>query len=269
MLRKFVPFVADLWRYRSLLWQFTLRNVEMRHKGSHLGLIWSVLNPLLMLGLYATVFGYVMGGKFGILPNETRLDYGIGMFLGLAIFQFVAEVMGVAPILIVANPNFVKKVVFPLEILPAANVGSAFVHMVISLGLVFIGLFLFGHASPLGLIWLPIILLPVILGMLGASWFLAALGVFYRDIGQVMQFTIQIIMFSSGVFNSAHSYKAAWVILRFNPLLLAIEQSRNAALWGLPVNLRHIGYIYVVGLAACFIGHLAFMRMKPAFPDVL
>lgn len=269
MLRKTVPFASDLWRYRALLWQFTLRNVEMRHKGSHLGLVWSVLNPLLMLALYALMFGYVMGGKFGVIPNETRIDYGLGMFLGLAIFQFVAEVMGVAPILITSNPNFVKKVVFPLEILPAANVGAAIVHMGISFALVMLGLLTMGHASASGLIWLPVIILPIILLMLGVSWFLAALGVFYRDIGQVMQVLIQILMFSSGVFNSAMSFKAAWTYLRFNPLLLAIELSRDAALWGRQLNLHHLAYIYGVGFVVCFLGHLAFRQMKPAFPDVI
>ena len=89
MSREPVPFAPDLWRHRSLLWQFTLRNVELRHKGSHLGLIWSLLNPLLMLGLYVLVFGYVLGGRFGVLPNETRIDYALGIFMGLTIFQFV------------------------------------------------------------------------------------------------------------------------------------------------------------------------------------
>jgi len=84
-----LAFATDLWGQRELLWQFTVRNVELRHKGSHLGLIWSFLNPLLMLGLYVLVFGYIFGGKFGVLPNETRVDYAIGIFFGLTLFQFL------------------------------------------------------------------------------------------------------------------------------------------------------------------------------------
>lgn len=80
MLRHSIPFAFDLWVHRDLLWQFTLRNVELRHRGSHLGLVWSFLSPLLMLGLYVLVFGYIFGGSFGILPNETRIDYGLGYF---------------------------------------------------------------------------------------------------------------------------------------------------------------------------------------------
>ncbi len=109
LLLRLAPFAADLWAHRELLWQFTLRNVELRHKGSHLGLIWSLLNPLLMLGLYVLVFGYIFGGKFGTLPGETRVDYALGVFFGLTIFHFIAEVRGVSPTFIVSNPNFVKK----------------------------------------------------------------------------------------------------------------------------------------------------------------
>ena len=124
MLRRFAPFAADLIHHRDLLRQFTLRNVELRHKGSHLGLVWSVLNPLLMLGLYVLVFGYIFSGSFGI-AGETRTGYGLTIFLGLTLYHFVAEALVTAPGVVVAQPNFVKKVVFPLEILPAANLGAA------------------------------------------------------------------------------------------------------------------------------------------------
>jgi lipopolysaccharide transport system permease protein len=261
---------AALWHHRGLLWQFTLRNVELRHKGSHLGLIWSLLNPLLMLGLYVLVFGYIMGGSFGIRPNETRVDYALGIFMGLTIFQFVGEVLGLAPTIIVGNPNFVKKVIFPLEILPAAHVGAAVFHLFVSLALVLLSLFAFGQGAGWGIGWLPVILLPVVLMLLGVSWFFSALGVFFRDIGQVIQFLTMSLMFASAVFYSAQKISAeAWTFLRFNPVLLAIELARDAALWRRPLNFHHLAYLYAFGLAACYLGHLAFRRMKPAFADVL
>ena len=270
MLRRLLPFAADLWVHRELLWQFTLRNVELRHKGSHLGLVWSFLNPVLMLGLYVLVFGYIFGGKFGVLPNETRVDYALGIFLGLTLFHFVAEVLGISPSIIVGNPNFVKKVVFPLEILPAANVGGAVFHMLISLALVFLSLLIFGTNLSAGVLWLPVIILPLILLALGVAWIISALGVFLRDIGQVMQFLSMALMFSSAVFYSAQRIPAAaWVFMRFNPILLAIELARDAALWNRPLNSHHLAYLYAAGLAACWLGHLAFRRMKPAFADVI
>lgn len=269
MLRRILPFAADLWVHRELLWQFTLRNVEVRHKGSHLGLIWSFLNPLLMLGLYVLVFGYIFGGGFGILPRETRVDYALGIFLGLTLFQFVAELLGISSSIIVGNPNFVKKVVFPLEILPAANVGGAVFHLLISLGLVFVSMVLTGTSLSLGALWLPVIILPLVLLGLGVAWFLSALGVFLRDIGQIMQFISTALMWASAVFFTAQKYPAAWVYLRFNPMLLAIDLTRDAVLWNRPLNYHHLAYLYAAGFAMCWLGHLTFRRMKPAFADVI
>jgi len=270
MLRRFAPFASDLWTHRELLWQFTLRNVELRHKGSHLGLVWSLLNPLLMLGLYVLVFGYINGNKFGVLPNEQWTDFALGVFLGLTFFHFLAEILGLSPSIIVGNPNFVKKVVFPLEILPAASVGAALFHMLISLGLALASLLAFGHGIGWGVLWLPVIIIPIIFLCLGIAWFFSALGVFFRDVGQVMQFLSMVLMFSSAVFYSAQSIKPpAWFWMRFNPVLLAIELARDAVLWHRQLNLNHLAYLYVVGIGACYFGHLAFRKMKPAFADVL
>lgn len=264
-----LAFASDLWRQRELLWQFTLRNVELRHKGSHLGLIWSFLNPLLMLGLYVLVLGFIFGGHFGVVPDESKMDYGLGIFLSLTLFQFVAEVLAISPTVIVGNPNFVKKVVFPLEILPAANVGAALFHMLISLGLALLGLLMFGRGIPLSTLWLPVIILPLILLGLGIGWFFSAFGVFFRDTGQIVQFLSTALMWASGVFFSAQKYPAYWPWLRFNPLLLAIDLARDAALWARPVNYHHLAYLYVVGFIACSLGYFAFRKMKPAFADVL
>jgi len=270
MLRRLVPFAHDLWTNRELLWQFTLRNVELRHKGSHLGLVWTFLNPLLMLGLYVFFFGYVFGGSFGVIPNETKVDYALGVFMGLTLFHLVAEVLGASPVNIVSNPNFVKKVVFPLEILPASGVGAATFHMLVSLGLVLLSVQLFGSGLHPGVFWLPIVILPIVLLCLGIGWFFAALGVFFRDIGQVMQFMTMTLMFTSAVFNSARKFPpSAWVFLRFNPIMLAIELARDAVLWQRPLHFHHLAYLYVTGIAACYLGHLAFRKMKPAFADVL
>jgi lipopolysaccharide transport system permease protein len=270
MFQKLMPFAADMWRHRELLWQFTLRNVELRHKGSHLGLVWSFLNPLLLLGLYVLMFGYILGGTFGILPNETRMDYALGIFSGLSIFHVVAEVLGVSPTVIVGNPNFVKKVVFPLQVLPAAMVGAGLCHLLISLALVLLGIVFFGPGLTLGALWLPIILVPVILLLLGIAWLFSALGVFFRDVGQIMQFLSVALMFSSGVFFSARKVPPSiWEFLRFNPVLLAIELCRDALLWHRPLNLTHLGYLYAFAAVVCYLGHSAFRRMKPAFADVL
>jgi lipopolysaccharide transport system permease protein len=259
----------NLWRSRSLLWQFTVRNVEIRHKGSHLGLIWSLLNPLLMLGLYVMVFGYIFSGKFGVIPTETRVDYALGIFLGLTLFHFFAEVLAVSPTVIIGNPNFVKKVVFPLEILPAATVGGAVFHLLISLVLALVSLLVADVSITPTILWLPVIIFPLVLLGLGTSWLFSAIGVFFRDIGQVMQFLTMALMWASAVFFTAQKYPAAWVIMRFNPLLLAIDLTRDAALWARPLNFHHLGYLYAFALGTYALGATAFQRLRGSFADVL
>ncbi len=113
MLRAIVMPFADLWTHRNLVWQFTRRNFELTIRGSHLGLLWSFLNPLLLMSLYVGVFGFIFGGSYGVIANETRMDYAIGIFLSLSIFNLLSEVISVSPTVIISNPNFVKKVVFP------------------------------------------------------------------------------------------------------------------------------------------------------------
>lgn len=264
--------IAEIWRHRNLLWRFTLRNVELRHKGSHLGLIWSFLGPLLMLVLYVLVFGFIFGGKFKADADpETRIEYALVVFLGLAIHHFISEIITLSPTLITTNPNFVKKVVFPLVILPASTVGSALVHFGITLTLVFAGA-LFTHVPVAlsALWWLPIILIPLVIGALGLAMGLAALGVFWRDIAQLTQFASLALLFASAVFYPiTHIPAAAWIVLKFNPLIHVINEARCAAFWGLPVNPTHLGYLYIVSLILLLSGGWLFTRLRSSFADVL
>jgi lipopolysaccharide transport system permease protein len=268
MHRLLAPFAADLWQHRELLWHFTLRHVELRHKGSHLGLVWSFLNPLLMLGLYVLVFGYILGGRFGIIIGESRAEYALGIFIGLTLLHFVSELLAVSPGIIVGNPNFVKKVVFPLEILPAAAVGAAVVHLLISLALTLLALVVAGVPFSPAALWLPVVILPLIFLGLGLAWLFSALGVFFRDISQVMQFVAMALLWCSGVFYFA-AHSPAWVYLRFNPLLLSIDAARDLLLWHRPLNWHHLGYVYATSFLVCWLGYATFRRLRPAFADVL
>lgn len=262
--------VLNLWRHRRLLWQFTLRNVELRHKGSHLGLAWSFLNPLLLLALYVFVFGYIFGGKFQTHGEESRIEYGMIVFLGLAIYHFIAEVIGVSPTLVLGNPNFVKKVVFPLEILPAASVGTAVFHFGITLGLVFIGAWLAGLNITITAMWLPVVLLPAVAMALGVALLLSALGVFWRDVGQVTQFVLLALMFASAVFYPVSQIPpTAWAFLKFNPLLHVISEARSVTFWNGAPSAMHLGYLYACGIATLAIGGAAFRRLRGSFADVL
>ena len=258
---------GDLW------WQFTLRAFEIRHRGSSLGIIWSVLNPLLMLGLYMVVFGWFMGGHFGVLRDETPMDFALAMFMGIIMFQVCAETMGIGPTLIVSNANLVKKVVFPLEILPLAQLGAIWFHLLISLALLLSGAVLFGRGLNLsGLIWLPIVLGPLLLISVGLAWLLSALGVFFRDVGQVMPFLTQIVLWASAIvypISRIQTQPLGWAILRWNPILEIVRLARDAVLWNVAVDLRILAYTYAVGFAVAASGRWVFTRLQPAFADVI
>ncbi len=264
------PF-ADLARKRDLWWQFTVRTVELRHRGSYLGIVWAGLTPLLMLALYFVVFGLIFKSSFGVLKDETHTDYALAFFLGLILYQVVAETLNTSPAVILSNPNLVKKVVFPLDVLPIAQLGATWFNLAISLTLMLLGAVFFGRGiSVAGLLWLPVILFPLLLLSVGLSWLFAALGVFFRDLAQVMPFLAQIVLYASAVvYPIARIPAEIWAILRWNPLLHSVELARDALLWDSPINLTHLGYTYVTGAGVLLIGRWVFLKLQSAFADVI
>jgi lipopolysaccharide transport system permease protein len=196
------------------------------------------------------------------------LPWGAGRG-SLALFQLFQEMLVFSPLVVVQNPSYVKKVVFPLEILPVAAFGAALFRCVVSLGLVALACAFWGPGLGASAWWLVLIVVMLGLLSLGVGWILAALGVFLRDIGPLMQFFALLLMFMSGVFYSGSRIPAAFAFLRFNPLLVALETGRNVLLWHIPPDPRHLVYLGVVSLATCLAGHALFCAAKPAFADVL
>jgi lipopolysaccharide transport system permease protein len=271
VISKLTPFLSSFARKRELWWQFTVRAVEVRHRGSYLGVVWLVLNPLMMLALYVTVFGFIFGSRFRGHESESPKDFALAVFLGLSLFHVLSETIAAAPHLIVGNPNLVKKVVFPLDILPLANVSAYWFHFLINMALLLVGSLVVGHPVSLsGLLWMPVILVPHILLTLGIGWFVSALGVFFRDVAQITQVVAQIILYASAIFYSTSMITGlAWQILKWNPLLHTVELSRQALLWNQPLNLNHLAYTWAAGAVACIAGYLFFRKTKHAFADVI
>lgn len=263
----------NLVEFRGLLWQFTARNIELRHRGSVLGMAWAVLNPLIFVGLYVFVFGFVFGGSFGVIPNESKWEFGLGVLVGLAIFHLIAEALANAPIVITTNPNFVKKVVFPLELLPTAAVGAGVFHMAITFALILAGVLLGGGTLYPEVLLLPIIVLPIILLSLGLTWILSALGVFFRDIGQIVGALTSGLLFASAIFYPATQIETgaplAWSILRFNPLIHIIEMARDVVLWHRPVDLPLLGWLNLGMAVFAWLGLICFLQLKRTFADVI
>ena len=264
---------SPIFRHLDLLWQFTVRAIEQRHRGSYLGIAWSVLNPLLMLAVYVTVFGVIFGGSFHTDVKETPLDYAMAVFLGLILFHVLSETLAASPTFIVGQPNFVKKVVFPLHILPLSNLGAYWFHFFISLGLLILGGLLIGHTFTLyGLMWLPAILIPHMLLTIGLAWGLSALGVFFRDIMQLTNFLAIVSLYASAVFFRANAETvspAIWAVIKWNPFLHTVAQARDTLLWNKPIDLLALGYTWACGLVAITVGWFLFRKMQPAFADVI
>jgi lipopolysaccharide transport system permease protein len=263
-----------LHRNRSLLRQFVLRIFQERHKSSLLGVVWAVLLPVMMMGLYTFVFGYIFGSSYNVIPQENKLDFGLGIFLSLTLFGLVAESCTLAPTVIVNQPNLVKKVVFPLEILPVANLGASLINFLISIGLFLIGQVYFGRGVTWDALWFPLIAFPLILLSMGLYWIFSALGVFLRDLSQLMVFFAQAMLYSSAIFYSTNKVKGTPMefllpVLELNPIVHAVELSRNVLLWQIPMHLTDLGFLYGFGVVTAVLGFTLFRKLKPAFSDVI
>ncbi|MEX0325657.1 MAG: ABC transporter permease [Puniceicoccaceae bacterium] len=257
-------------QHRELLVGFTLRHIERQTKGSWLGLLWIFLNPLLMLGLFTVVFGLIMGGQFGIAENPGPFDYPLGIFIGLTVMGLVTESMGQSPVLILSYQNLVKKVVFPLHILPPALVGSIFFRTLMSCLMALAALLLAGVSLTWQALWFPLILLPMLLLSLGLSYILSALGVYFRDSQHLMSFLGQVLFYASAVFYpSSRIPEPIYAWLKYNPVLQAIELSRDVLLWNIPIELDKLVYLYLVGLVSVVIGYFGFSQLRNGFADVL
>ena len=262
--------VANLHRHRLLIEQFVKRDVLSRYRGSYLGLLWSLLRPLSMLAMYTVVFGYIFESKLGTHPNESKFDFTLALFCGLILFDFVAECVARAPTLVLTNPNYVTKVVFPLEILPVMTVGAALTQLVISCVPLLIALFCAHGSVPLTALYLPLILLPLVIFCLGITWLLASLGVFIRDINSLMPVVLMIILYDSAIFYSINRVPSNFLPLVLgNPLATIIDQARNAVLWGSPPVWGRYGFVLLASFVVMIFGYAFFMRTKSAFADVL
>ena len=254
----------------QLVLQMIRREVVGRYKGSVMGLAWSFLNPILMLLVYTFVFSVVFKARWGEGVSDGRADFALLVFIGMIVQGLFTEAINRAPSLIINNVNYVKKVVFPLEILPVISLGTAIFHSLISMIVLALAFFLINGYLYWTIIFVPIILLPLLIFVLGISWILASLGVFIRDVGQTIGIVTTILMFMSPVFYpvSAPPLKLQkWMML--NPLTFIIEQSRLAVISGQTPDWAGLGIYTLVALVVMWIGYAWFQKTRKGFSDVL
>lgn len=263
------PFLipVHLYRHRYLIGQLTRRDVLLKYRGSILGIGWSFLYPLLLLATFSLVFGGVLNARWG--NSGGGMELTLFMYCGLLVFTPFAEVAATTPRLLLSYQNYVKKIIFPTEILPLVTVLSATLHGGVNLALLIAAAVLTGHASST-LLLAPLALFPAWLFMLGLAWFLTAAGAFVRDLAHVMPVLTQVLMFLLPVF---YPLKAAPAPLRglhlANPLAAAMEDLRRTVLHGQPPRWDIWLAMLAVGMAVAVLGYLFFRSCKEEFADVL
>ena len=261
--------VGHLWRHRGLIGQLTRRDLASRYRGSFLGMLWSLLVPLVMLCVYTFVFSVVFRARWG-LGEEGRALFALILFAGLVPFNIFSEVVSAAPGLMVGNPNYVKRVVFPLELLPLVKFLGALFHGFISAGVLVLGLLWARGTVHPTMALMPISWMPLLLITLGGAYFLAALGVFIRDTTQAVTILLPFLFFLSPIVYPLEAVPEQYrAIIRFNPISHTVEDARRTAIYGvMPDWVWFAALLFVSGLVALG-GFLFFMKSKRAFHDVL
>jgi lipopolysaccharide transport system permease protein len=265
---------ASFWRHRRLVFQLARRDVAGRYRGSYLGLGWSLFSPLLMLAVYTLVFGVIFKARWAASTTATATgsvaEFGLVLFTGLFVFGIFSECVNRSPSLVLSRANFVKRVVFPLEILPWVALASSLFHAAVTLAVLLAASFLIygGVAATWPLIL--IVLLPLILFTLGASWMLAALGVYVRDVAQTVGVITSALMFLSPVFYPVSAVPPqVRAIFAINPLTIVLEQARDVLLWGKGPDYLALAPYLLGSLAIAWLGLVAFQRARVGFADVL
>lgn len=263
--------IWSVWQHRLLIATMTKRALIARYKGSVMGVFWTLINPILMLSIYAFMFLFVFTPKWRVTSDAAGESSFVSiLFTGLIVHAFIAEVIGSGPNIINSNVNFVKKIIFPLEILSVVSVAAAFVNcMVAWLVLVCMQSFIGGQMH-LTMLLFPLILLPFAVLALGLSWAIASLGVFLRDISQVASFIVSAALFLSPIFfpvSALPQFLQFWIQL--NPITFIVEQARKVMIYGeLPDLTGGVIYSLVAFFVACA-GFFMFQKLRKGFADVL
>lgn len=262
--------LRTIWQHRQLVAQLTWREITGRYRSSMLGFVWSFITPMITLALYTFVFGVVFTSRWPGARTDNLAEYGLMLFAGLTAFTVFSECVTRAPSIITASPNYVKKVVFPLDVLPVSVAGAALFHAGISVLLLTLArLVVMGTIAPT-VVLVPIVLLPLVMLALGISWLLASLGVYFRDIAHTVGLVTQVLFFTTPVFFPLDAIPAAYrPIIAANPLTSIVQSMRTVAVVGAAPDWGAWTVSMVIGLIVLWAGHAWFARTRSGFADVL
>ncbi len=261
----------SLWRNRQLIVQMTKREVTGRYKGSVMGLAWSFFNPVFMLIVYTFVFSEIFKARWGgVGGDDSKTQFAVLLFVGLIVLNLFSEVINRSPGLIISNVNYVKKVVFPIEILPVVAMGAALFHGLISMIVLLSAFMLFNGYLHWTALFFPLVLLPLVILTTGLTWMLASLGVFLRDVGQTIVIITTVMMFLAPVFYPLTAVPERFrPIIMLNPITFIIEQARAVVIFGHLPNWAGLGIYTLVATIVTWAGYAWFQKTRKGFADVL
>jgi lipopolysaccharide transport system permease protein len=261
--------LGSLHAYRNIIAQMAKRDMIERYRGSMLGFLWSLFNPLVMLAIYTFVFSVVFKSRWPGSSGSSA-EYAVNAFAGMIVFTIFSESVSRAPTLVLGNANLVKKVVFPLEVLPWVTLASSLFHAFISYLVLLAFVVVIQQTVHPTVLLFPLVIVPVILLALGISWFLASIGVFFRDTSHTVALLVAVTMFLSPIFYplSAVPPHLLW-LFKLNPLAQSIDDGRAVAILGVVPDLGHYAVMLVVSAVIAWVGLWWFVRTKHAFADVL
>lgn len=255
--------------HRGLVWELVKRDFIGRYKGSIIGVAWSLFHPLLMLVTYTLVFSVAFKARWGV-GEESKVAFALVLFSGMIVHGLFAECLNRAPNLIVSHPNYVKKVIFPLEVLPWVALCSALLHFLVNFTLLMAFCIFSGISLKATLVFIPVIMLPILLITLGLTWLFASLGVYLRDIAQGMGVVTTVLLFLSPVLYPVSKLPENYQhLISLNPLTLPIEQLRGVMLFEQPINWGHWAISLLVGCFIVYLGFWWFQKSRRGFADVL
>lgn len=257
-----------IWTRRALALELARREFAGRYRDSFGGVLWSFVQPLFLLAVYTLAFGVIL--QVRPFPGAGTSSYALTLFAGLILFNAFSEILRRAPTLISSSPNYVKKVVFPLEILPWVLVIAVLAHALIGVGVWTAGYLLLVGLPHSSWFWFPIVLLAFLPVLLGTGWLLAALGVLVRDVEQLTGMVSHALLFLTPIFYDVDSVPALlgpWLMA--NPLTFIVTQLRLVLFVGQEPDFVGLAIYFLVGGLYCGLAFLLFRRLRPAFADLL
>ncbi len=261
---------SELAKRWNLLEQFTIRSIKSQYKHSYFGVLLTLLEPLMTLAIFTVIFGVIFQSKLKASGEEDQITFVIGLYLGIVLYQFLAECMARSPTLLVTQPGFVKKVIFPLEILPLSTICAAAVQMLLNLAILFMVMLGLKGVIPWSACWIPMLLIPFFLFAVGVGWLFSAIGVFFRDLVVFVTPLRMFFLYASAIFYSIERVPDFLrPLVEYNPLGFAVYECRKVLIWGMNPDWGHQLAALVVASLFAGLCYVFFNLVKRQFAESL